>query len=199
MQVICKNCQGVLQVDSKNHGKKTRCGHCNHVFEIVDPKQVAAAKKAKRAADAKAKKAKRAAEAKAKADTWQESIKPMPGLPKREFKKKPLANNPVRQAANFKIHGNSGFTRFILGSAETFIQVIFWLVTAGYILFLGFSFLALLSGWDGVPEDLKETVMTVQITFWITTAISYIVFFIGYVLIATPILALVSIERNTRN
>ena len=186
MQVTCEHCQSVLQVDSKNHGKKTRCGNCKQAFVIVDTKQVAAAKKAKRVAEAKA---------------WEESIKPMPALPKRDFKKKPIANNPVKQAANFKIHGNRGFTRFVLGSAETFIQVVFWLVTVGYILLFGFSFFGFLfsmGSLGSMPEELREIAVGLQVTFWISTAVSYVVFFVLYVLAATPILALVCIEKNTR-
>ena len=192
MQVTCKHCQSVLQVDSKNHGKKTRCGNCKRAFVIVDPKQVADAKKADRLAKAKG-----------MADNWKASIKaqlpePVPALPKREFKKKPIANNPVKQAANFKIHGNRGFTRFVLGSAETFIQVVFWIVTVGYILLFGFSFFGFLFSAGNMPEELREIAIGIQITFWVTTAVSYLVFFVLYVLAATPILALVCIEKNTR-
>ena len=194
MQVTCKHCQSVLQVDSKNHGKKTRCGNCKQAFVIVDPKQVADAKKAKQVADAKAKKESRLAEAKA----WEESIKPMPALPKREFKKKPIANSPMVKAVNFKIHGERRFTRFILGSAETFLQVVFWIVTVGYILLFGFSFFGFLFSAGNMPEELREIAIGIQITFWVTTAVSYLVFFVLYVLAATPILALVCIERNTR-
>ena len=111
MQVTCKQCQSVLQVDSKNHGKKTRCGNCNHVFQIVDPKQVAAAKKADRLAKAKG-----------MADNWKASIKaqlpePVPALPKREFKKKtPVYNSYLIEA---------GLENWLLNTARQFVMLVY--------------------------------------------------------------------------
>ena len=178
MQVICKNCQGVLQVDSKNHGKKTRCGHCNHVFEIVDPKQVAAEKKAKRAADAKAKKAKRAAEAKAKADNWQESIKPKPGLPKREFKKKVKGSRLNRP---FSIEN------WLLDTARQWIVVVYFLVTAFFML----AIVTGLASMFWVPSGTALIGACVTLLIWVGFTISYALF-------AAPVIALIRIEKNTR-
>ncbi len=110
---------------------------------------------------------------------------------------KPMIPNKVKQAANTPIHNNSGFTRFILSSAETFFQVIFWLVTAAYILFLLFSLLGLAGAMFG-DQAFLELYLGVQIYSWIALFVSYCIFFVFYVLVATPILALVSIERNTR-
>jgi predicted Zn finger-like uncharacterized protein len=182
MQVICKNCQGVLQVDSKSRGKKTRCGHCNHVFEIVDPKQVAADKKAKRAADAKAKKAKRAAEAKrtAEAKAWEESIKPMPALPKREFKKKVKGSRLNRP---FSIEN------WLLDTARQWIIVVYFLVTAMFMLTIG----AGLASIFFVPNNFKIALYGAIATFLI-----WMMFTVGYALFAAPVIALIRIEKNTR-
>jgi len=174
MQVTCKNCQGILQVDSKNHGKKTRCGHCNYVFEIVNPKQVAADKKAKKAADAKAKKAKRAAEAKA----WKESIKPMPGLPKREFKKK---GKESRLNRPFSIEN------WLLDTARQWIIVVYFLVTALFMLAIGTG----LASMFFVPSGTALIGAFVTLLIWVGFTISYALF-------AAPVIALIRIEKNTR-
>ena len=176
MQVICKNCQGVLQVDSKSHGKKTRCGNCNHVFEIVDPKQVAADKKAKRAADAKAKKAKRAAEAKA----WEESIKPMPALPKRELKKKVKGSRLNRP---FSIEN------WLLDTARQWIIVVYFLVTAMFMLTIGAGLAAIFF----VPSSIGVSLLGA-----LATLVVWMVFTVGYALFAAPVIALIRIEKNTR-
>jgi len=176
MQVTCKNCQGILQVDSKNHGKKTRCGHCNHVFEIVNPKQVAADKKAKKAADAKAKKAKRAAEAKA----WKESIKPMPGLPKREFKKK---GKESRLNRPFSIEN------WLLDTARQWIIVVYFLVTALFMLAIGTG----LASMFFVPNSIGISLLGA-----LATLVVWVGFTISYALFAAPVIALIRIEKNTR-
>jgi len=143
MQVICKHCQSVLQVDSKNHGKKTRCGNCKRAFVIVDPKQVADAKKAGRLAKAKG-----------VADNWKASIKaqlpePVPALPKREFKKKtPVYNNDLREG---------GLENWLLSTARQFVVLVyvlgsaFWIFSGTAVLFSGSGevpFYSLL-GWIG--------------------------------------------------
>jgi predicted Zn finger-like uncharacterized protein len=167
MQVTCKHCQSVLQVDSKNHGKKTRCGNCKQAFVIVDPKQVAAAKKAKRVAEAKA---------------WEESIKPMPSLPKREFKKKVKGS---RLNKPFSIES------WLLDTARQWIVFVYFLVSAFYMLAIGTGLASIFFVTDG------RTVM-VSLVGSLVTLLIWVVFTIGYALFAAPVIALIRIEKNTR-
>ena len=178
MQVTCKHCQSVLQVDSKNHGKKTRCGNCKQAFVVVDPKQVAAAKKAKQAADAKAKKESRLAEAKA----WEESIKPMPALPKREFKKKVKGSRLNRP---FSIEN------WLLDTARQWIIVVYFLVTAFFMLVIGTGLASMFFVTDG---------RSVMVALWgaLITLLIWVGFTISYALFAAPVIALIRIEKNTR-